>query len=276
MPQSIRFGLCFWPVFALLITAPSLKAQTSFAPSFQSSILSVPCAYQILTGDFNGDKIPDVAAWCLSQKEVYVLLGNGDGTFKPYVMTSFASAGINSDSPSDYKMVAADLNGDGKTDLVYTGFGPRITVKNQFGGLSTGASSSVVVLLATGDGTFAPPNTVATSLSAYVEGAADLNGDGIPDIVLDGGNDYIGAEVMFGKGDGTFSPPLSLGLPAGYLEQHFDAAVDFNGDGKPDILVQIWDDISVAHDAEPFWVLTNQGSDVFSAPRPGIYPDRAS
>src|SRR5271170_626598 len=125
MPRSISFGLSLGLVFTLLTATPSLTAQTSFQPSFQTSILSVPCAYQIIIGDFNGDQVPDVAAWCLSQKEVYVLLGNGDGTYKPYVMTSFASADINSDTPSDYQMVAADFNGDGKTDLVYTGYGPR-------------------------------------------------------------------------------------------------------------------------------------------------------
>jgi hypothetical protein len=64
MPRSIRFGLSFCGAFTLLIAASSMTAQTSFQPSFQSSILSVPCAYQIIIGDFNGDKVPDIAAWC--------------------------------------------------------------------------------------------------------------------------------------------------------------------------------------------------------------------
>jgi hypothetical protein len=217
MPRSICFGLSFWWMFTLLTAASSLAAQTSFQPSFQSSVLSVPCAYQIIVGDFNGDKVPDIAAWCLSQKEVYVLLGNVDGTFKPFVMTSFASADINSDTPSDYLMVAADLNGDGKTDLVYTGYGPHITIKNPDGTGYSGPSSTVVVLLANGDGTFAPPNTVATSLTGFVVGAADLNGDGIPGLVLDGGIYFDGLEVMFGQGDGTFSLQRSAGSAAGLL-----------------------------------------------------------
>jgi len=266
MLRSIRFGLNFRWVFPLLTAPLSLTAQTSFQPSFQTSILSVPCAYQIIVGDFNGDKVPDVAAWCLSQKEVYVLLGNGDGTYKPYVMTSFASANINSDSPSDYQMVAADVNGDGKTDLVYSGFGPRITVKNADGTTYMGPSTTVVVLLAAGNGTFAPPNTVATNLTGYVVGAADLNGDGVPDIVLEGGNDFDGIEVMFGKGDGTFSSSMSLDMPTGYVTAHFDAAVDFDGDGKTDILIQKWDDLQLTHNTEPFWVLSNQGNGVFNAP----------
>src|ERR1700693_3489068 len=266
MARSICSGLTFWWVFTLLTSATSLTAQTSFQPSFQSSILSVPCAYQIIIGDFNSYKVPDIAAWCLSQKEVYVLLGNGDGTYKPYVMTSFASADINSDSPSDYQMVGADVNGDGKTDLVYSGFGPRITIKNPDGTGYSGPSSTVEALLAIGDGTFAPPNTVATNLTGYVVGAADLNGDGIPDIVLDGGIDFDGIEVMFGKGDGTFSSTMSPVVPSGYFAVHFDAAADFNGDGKPDILVQKWDNVQLTKNTEPFWVLANQGSGVFNAP----------
>jgi hypothetical protein len=266
MPRSICFGLSFWWMFTLLTAASSLAAQTSFQPSFQSSVLSVPCAYQIIVGDFNGDKVPDIAAWCLSQKEVYVLLGNVDGTFKPFVMTSFASADINSDTPSDYLMVAADLNGDGKTDLVYTGYGPHITIKNPDGTGYSGPSSTVVVLLANGDGTFAPPNTVATSLTGFVVGAADLNGDGIPGLVLDGGIYFDGLEVMFGQGDGTFSSSVPLDLPPGYFAPHFDAAADFHSDGKLDILTQEWQPFELNHDTEPFWVLQNQGSGVFSAP----------
>jgi uncharacterized protein (TIGR03437 family) len=266
MRRSIGLGLSFSWIFTLLTAASSLTAQTSFQPSFQSSILSVPCAYQIIVGDFNGDKVPDIAAWCLSQEEVYVLLGNGDGTYKPYVMTSFASADINSDTPSDYLMVAADLNGDGKTDLVYTGYGPHITIKNPDGTGYSGPSSTVVVLLANGDGTFAPPNTVATSLTGFIVGAADLNGDGIPDLVLDGGIQFDGVEVMFGQGDGTFSSSVPLDLPPGYFAPHFDAAADFHRDGKLDILFQEWQPFELNHDTEPFWVLQNQGSGVFSAP----------
>jgi len=71
---------------------------------------------------------------------------------------------------------------------------------------------------------------------------------------------------MFGTGDGTFSSAVSLELPSGYFAPHFDAAVDFNGDGKPDILFQKWDNLQLTRDAEPFWVLANQGNGVFGAP----------
>jgi len=215
-----------------------------------------------MVGDFNGDKIPDVAAWCYSQRDVYVLLGNGDGTFKPYITTSFAAQLINNVGPSDYFMAAVDVNGDGRTDLVYSGFGPRIVYKDPSGGTYTGPSATVEVMLANSDGTFAPPNTVATNLTGYVVAASDLNGDGIPDLVLQGGLDFGGVELMFGKGDGTFSGAVALDLPAQSYAVDFAAAADFNSDGKPDILLQRFE-LSLSMNMEPFWVLTNEGNSAF-------------
>jgi hypothetical protein len=116
-----------------------------------------------------------------------------------------------------YGIVHADMNGDGKTDLVVT---------NRTG-------DSISVLLGNGDGTFGAPITTSTGTGSAPEGLAvgDVNGDGIPDIVTaDAGSN--GITVLLGKGDGTFAPPLFFA--AG---QHTDSVAlgDFNGDGKLDI-----------------------------------------
>lgn len=72
--------------------------------------------------------------------------------------------------------------------------------------------------------------------------AADIDGDGIPDIVA---ADFQGSGpiVMKGKGDGTFAP----GTRVGSVGNGFGAiaVADLNGDGKPDVIAQAWTQIAV-------------------------------
>jgi len=136
----------------------------SKAVTFPSACLSF--SYDsVVVGDFNGDGLEDIAYFCSSASGV--LLGNGDGTFG----TAKNLAGAIST-----KVVAADFNKDGKLDLVLLGFtfGPNTTT---LGTLQFFAGN--------GDGTFqAGVNTVLDQADYTAPAAADLNGDGYPDIVL--------------------------------------------------------------------------------------------
>src|SRR5262249_10457829 len=85
----------------------------------------------VVTGDFNGDGIPDLAVLEPGAGQVAVYRGDGAGGF---VQTATYPAG---DSPS--RLSVEDVNGDGKLDLV---------VGNPFG--------DVLTLLGNGDGTFRP------------------------------------------------------------------------------------------------------------------------
>ncbi len=62
--------------------------------------------------------------------------------------------------------------------------------------------------------------------------AADLNGDGILDLVATASNPDSAAFLLFGRGDGTFDAPISLTLPE---TPSYVAVGDFNGDGVPDL-----------------------------------------
>jgi hypothetical protein len=95
-------------------------------------------------------------------------------------------------------IVAADLNGDGQSDLIYTDYG------------ATSTASTTHILLSKGDGTFTPGQTIATAGAAIA--AADFDHDGHVDLVWVSG--VVGEGKVFlahGNGDGTFAKPQELG-----------------------------------------------------------------
>src|SRR5207248_1309429 len=91
--------------------------------------------------------------------------------------------------------------------------------------------NSVSVLLGAGDGSFGAPTNFPTGAGPLGVAAADLNGDGIVDIVT--GNYLSNATVSVLLGNGTFGAPQDLATGAGVL---FPVIADINGDGKPDII----------------------------------------
>ena len=103
-----------------------------------------------------------------------------------------------------FSLVAADLTGDGRTDLVS----------------SDASSSGVSVLLGHGDGTFQLADqyglgTPDASVRNYDIVAGDFNGDGRNDLAVLNGNEV---DVLLGNGDGTFQPATEYALA------HFTAA----------------------------------------------------
>ncbi|MGB8509768.1 MAG: VCBS repeat-containing protein, partial [Pyrinomonadaceae bacterium] len=142
--------------FMILLCAASGAAQTS--ATFAGRDYPIVGNTHIVA-DFNGDGKVDLAGAGLN---VRVMLGNGDGTFRP--QTEYPAGGYTQD------VATGDLNNDGKLDLVVTNNDARI---------------GLTVLMGNGDGTFGAPasypnDTGSDSPSVVV---ADFDHDARLDVI---------------------------------------------------------------------------------------------
>lgn len=197
-------------------------AQDAHAPAcrlkFKASEISTGTNPQsIVTGDFNGDGKLDFAHVNYDgggAGSVNVFLGNGDGTF--------TEKGTYATGSGPDGLAVADVNGDGKLDLV----------------TANDTGYSVSVLLGNGDGSFQTHVDYSTGSASFPHWVtiADFNGDHAPDIaVANEGLNTVG--VLLNNGDGTFGTMASY---ATSLEPYSVAAADFRHDGKIDLAVTGW------------------------------------
>jgi len=203
------------------------------------------------------DGISDLAVAVSTTSQVAVLLGNGDGTFRPGPVWA-------ADSPQ--AIIAADFNGDGIDDIAYTSPDPddnSVTVQlasrdgsfQQMSGspfrvgaypaaLAAGHfragdqldlavanrdSGSVSILLSQ-NGSFAPAVDTPVPGSPVIIATASLRSNGRDDLVI-GTNQVL---TYLSRSDGTFSDldSFGVGLPPTRL-----VAADVTSDGRPDVLV---------------------------------------
>jgi hypothetical protein len=180
----------------------------------------------------------------------YAALGNGSGGFGGIALIS---SGFGSDTAaggwansSTYPRMMADINGDGRDDIVGFGYG------GVYAALNNGAGGFGNLFLAsTTFGSGAEAGGWANN-DLFTRTFADINGDGRADIV---GFGYDGVYAALGNGDGSFQGAylaytgFGANVTAGgwTSNDHFYRTFgDVNGDGRDDIIGFGYDGIYAA------------------------------
>lgn len=246
-------------VFVRLGTADAVPLTDMFGPEAGYQVGVGP--YSVAVSDFNGDGKIDLATANRSDinYDVSILLGTGSGTFSAATHFAMGSGSI--------FVVAGDLNGDGRQDIVtadYDSNNVSIRLGDGTGGFGTASSiavgtnprslaladlnadgkldlavtnlssNNVSILLGNGLGSFGAATNFAAGNSPYSVAVADFNGDGNRDLaVANYGSNTV--SLLVGNGTGSFSaaattPTVGTG-PTSVLVS------DFNSDGKQDLAV---------------------------------------
>jgi hypothetical protein len=250
----------------------------------------------VVTGDWNNDRKADLAISCqgdgTTSASIALFTGNGNGTFTPadYLdanagPTALATADLNGDGRTDLivsygsnanpaygvwlgraegrfeavlpaapgparhaattpqSLVAGDVNGDGKLDLVISPrTEPLVLPPNpqpgQHGVFPAGTPDRVAILLGNGDGTFLEPQRIKLGESLVAMAGADFDGDGAMDVAIadDRYSEFLTGELHLLRG-GDAGLGVARAPVLGFNYPSTVAACDVNGDARPDIVI---------------------------------------
>lgn len=195
--------------------------------TFQAPIYSAPMqssgffdfeGWIYAPADVNGDGIPDLFVGDAMDQWIFVLIGDGSGRFTvKSILGGYPvaeSSGFHAGTAMSIRV--ADVNGDGKADLLFSG-GPT-------------------VLLGNDDGTFTSPQLVANSsvTRPYLQpwSVLDINKDGRDDVVTTDASHIYSA---LSNGDGSFTTATTAIPTNSYgASPSFPVFADFSDSGKQD------------------------------------------
>ena len=192
---------------------------------------------KVVAADVNGDSKPDLIL--LEQTSfggtLYLLTNNGSGAFGPNATLCWDNRSILCDMTD---VVAANVNGDGKAELI----------------VADALFNTLIVLTNNGRGAFGFNAFFNVGSEPDGVAPADVNGDGTLDLISANYKDNT-LTVLTNNGHGVFGSNATLNAGSGPF---CVIAADVNGDGKADLIsANYWDNTLT--------VLTNNGGGVFGS-----------
>lgn len=196
-----------------------LSGQAGGTLQATATYIAPPAVGPMATGDLNGDGHPDLIAANTTQNTITPWLNNGSGAFA-------ASQLITNPGVTLSSQAFADFNGDGILDKAFIGGG------------------KAEIELGLGDGQFGDAVTFAASPAPVSVAAADVDGNGTPDLLIGDAN-YAGEVVVLRNSPGwdnrtggavgfTVSAPQQVA--AGAVSSVTVTAIDALGNPVPGFL----------------------------------------
>jgi hypothetical protein len=226
---SVPDGVTVVPAFELENSGPGTAGLYPGAIAYAGN---VPQHLRIadLDGDGHADVLVAANGASLSDEQLWVLLGNGDGSYEPGVGYGVSSDGFSTE-PQGFAVI--DVDDDDLLDVV---------VANEF-------DDEVGVLFGLGDGTFGTLLHFAAGPDPFDVVAADFNQDDLPDLAVANSSSSQVA-ILLNQGGGAFGAPTTYAVgddPVALAVGLFDAdllpdlVVANSGAGSVSVLLGIGD-----------------------------------
>jgi len=199
------------PFYSILTNSGNGVYEQGLRPAPERGPISVALA------DVNGDGKPDI-----------IMANNWPGDLNLAVLTNGGNLNFSNETilplgpfaPSC--VVAADINGDGSIDLISANYG------------TCGEGNTLTVFTNDGRGDFTSNATITVGFGPICLVAADINGDGFPDLISanqDDGNGSVSVLLNDGHGNFNLVSTIPVTNPSSLV------AEDLNGDGTIDLAV---------------------------------------